>query len=472
MPFLEKKGGLTSDTTVLHNELRQSHSELLQIFELSSIGMAVVSLEGKWIRVNNYLCNILGYTKEELITKKFNDVTHPDDLALGSNKMKEILEGKLERFELEKRYIHKDGHIIHVLLNSALVRNLDGSPKYLISQTKDITAIKQSLEALSLSEEKFRLVFEKAPIGISHFDNESNITMVNQTLANTLGSDKSKIIGVNARKSIQNIKQKEALETALSGEIGHFEGEYTSTLGGRTSFLKALYAPMFGNRNSVIGAIGIVEDITESKLQEKKLISSLHEKELLLKEVYHRVKNNLQIIISLINIQISESKNEAFIEDLKETQSRLYAMSKVHEVLCKSGDFVSISFTTYINNLIGNFDYPHVEYQLNIEKEVHLNVGQTNSLGIIINELITNSVKHNLGRDILISMSFEVNNTGNAKLNYADNGIGLTKKQSTFSDSLGMNLINILIEEQLEGKITLIDEKGFHVLIEFPLAKK
>ena len=471
MPFLEKKGGLTSDTDVLHNELRQSHSELLQIFEESHIGMAVVSLDGKWIRVTRHLCSIFGYTKEELISKKFNDVTHPEDLSLGANKMKEIIQGTLESFELEKRYIHKDGHVVHVLLNSSVIKNLDGSPKYLISQTKDVTALKESVLALKLSEEKFRLLFEKAPIGITHFDKDGTITMVNQVLADMLGSCRDKIIGLNTRVNIKNENQRDAFEAALSGKIGSFEGEYTSITGGKTSYLKAVYAPLFGLGNSVVGGIGITENITAEKSQENKLITSLHEKELLLKEVYHRVKNNLQIIISLINIQINESTDTDYIEKLRETTSRLFAMSKVHEVLCRSGNFISISFATYIKELISNFSYPEVKYDINIEKELNLTIDQTNTLGIIINELITNSVKHNIGQEIVISIRFELPDSELAQLNYSDNGVGLSKKQSTFSDSLGMNLIHVLIEDQLEGKITILDKKGFSVLIEFPIPK-
>lgn len=466
MPFLSTKK--KSETAVpLVQQLEQSHAELMQIFEESSIGMAIVSLDGKWIKVNQYLCDLLGYSKEELVTKKFNDITHPDDLHIGSDMLKKVMNGEIQKFEIEKRYVKKNGNIIHVLINSSIIKNLDGSPKYLISQTKDVTHLIMSMDALSLSEEKFRLVFENAPVGITHFDREGNITMVNQVLADILGSSVEKITRLNTRKNVKDNKQKAAFEAALNGKMGHFEGSYTSVTGGKTAYLKAIYAPLFDSSKSVIGGIAITEDISDEKAQEKKLIASIHEKELLLQEVYHRVKNNLQTIISLINIQMSESLNPEFTEGLRETKSRLYAMSKVHEVLCRTGNFVSISLSDYVRNLSNNFDYPHVRYQIKIDQDVSLTVDQTNTLGIIINELVTNSVKHNIGQDLIIRLVFSLNEQNVLSFHYSDDGIGMGQSVSKFSSSLGMNLVKLLIEDQLGGKLNYLKEKGFHLQVEF-----
>ena len=466
MPFLspQEKSVRHSD---LATRLEQSHAELLQIFEESFTGMAIVGLDGTWIKVNQCLCDILGYDKDELLSKKFNDITHPEDLTIGSEKIRQVLDGEIQKFEIKKRYLHKSGRVVHVLINSSLIKHLDGSPKYLISQTKDISQMVESMDHLTLSEEKFRLLFENAPIGITHFDKDGNITMVNQVLANILGSSVDKITKINTRKDVSNKNQKSAFEAALKGKVGYFEGKYTSVTGGKTSYLKAIYAPLFDQTNNVTGGIGITEDITDIKRQEKKLISTIHEKELLLQEVYHRVKNNLQTIISLINIQMNESNNKEFTEGLRETKSRLYAMSKVHEVLCRTGNFVSISLSDYIRNLSNNFDYPQVSYHIKQEQEISLTVDQTNTLGIIINELVTNSVKHNMGHELNIHLSFDMNEQSILKFNYSDDGIGMGNSVSTFSSSLGMNLVKLLIEEQLGGKLTYLKDKGFHLLIEF-----
>lgn len=467
MPLFLDKTDLPEDPNSLYDELLQSRNELFQIFETSFIGMAIVSLDGKWIRVNKYLCDLLGYSQTELVARSFNDVTHSDDKSLGLNKIAETLAGKINSFEIEKRYIHKDGSIIHVLVNSSVIKHLDGKPKYFVSQTKDITGIKNSMSALRLSEERFRLVFERAPIGLTHFDAAGNIIMVNKVLEDILGSTAEKITKINTRKDIHDPLQKHAFEEALSGRVGHFEGEYTSLTGNKTSFLKATYAPLFDLEGRVKGGIAITDDITLDKVQESKLINSLHEKELLLKEVYHRVKNNLQTIISLLNIQINESRNEEFIENIKETKNRLFAMSKVHEVLCTSDNFVSISLQHYLKNLVSNFEYPNITCNVKMNKDVSLNVDQTNSLGIIINELITNSTKHNPEKGLVITMAFDVAENNEMVFNYSDNGKGMSPSKTIFSDSLGMNLVTMLVENQLDGKLSFVQDKGFHLLIEF-----
>lgn len=336
---------------------------------------------------------------------------------------------------------------------------------------KDISGLKNSMDDLRLSEEKFRLVFERAPIGITHFDAEGNISMVNKVLEEILGSTAEKITKINTRKDLKNQGQIQAFEEALSGRIGHFEGEYLSLTGNKTSYLKATYAPLYDIEGKVNGGIAITQDITADKLQESKLVSSLQEKELLLREVYHRVKNNLQTIISLLNIQVNESTNQEFIESIKETKNRLFAMAKVHEVLCKSDNFVSISLQEYLRNVISNFDYSNITYNIKMNKDVSLNVDQTNALGIVINELITNSIKHNLEKELLISLDFESKANNEMLFNYSDNGSGLSPSKTIFSDSLGMNLVTMLVENQLDGKITFVKNKGFHILIEFIMLK-
>lgn len=462
---------MPEDSKALYQELLQSRNELLQIFEASFIGMAILSLDGKWIRVNKYLCNMLGYSQSELVARSFNDVTYPEDKSLGLTKIDEMLSGKIDSFEIQKRYVHRDGRVIHCLLNSSILKHLDGRPKYLVSQMKDITGLKNSMDDLRLSEEKFRLVIERAPIGIAYFDAEGNISMVNKVLEEILGSTAEKITKINSRTDIKNQEQRRAFEEALSGRIGHFEGEYVSLTGNKTSYLKATYAPLYDIEGKVKGGIAITEDITTDKLQESKLVSSLQEKELLLKEVYHRVKNNLQTIISLLNIQVNESTNEEFIQSIKETKNRLFAMAKVHEVLCKSDNFVSISLQEYLRNVISNFDYSNITYDIKMNKDVSLNVDQTNALGIVINELITNSIKHNSEMELLISLNFETTANNEMLFNYFDNGRGLSPSKTIFSDSIGMNLVTMLVENQLDGKISFVQNKGFHILIEFLMLK-
>jgi PAS domain S-box-containing protein len=137
--------------------LKESEERFGAIFEYSAIGMALVSLEGKWLRVNPAICRIVGYSAEELLQTDFQSITHPDDLAIDLEHVREMIEGVRPSYHLEKRYFHKAGHTIWVLLSVSLVRDGRGIPLYFISQTQDITErrrLEQSLTEIMSTEQR------------------------------------------------------------------------------------------------------------------------------------------------------------------------------------------------------------------------------------------------------------------------------------------------------------------------------
>jgi PAS domain S-box-containing protein len=118
-------------------------------FEFAAIGMAIVSPEGKWLRVNRSLSAITGYTSKELLERTFQDITHPDDLDLDLANAEKMLAGTINTYQMEKRYFHKKGDIVWVLLSVSLVRNKSGEPLFFISQIQDISRQKKSEHQLA-----------------------------------------------------------------------------------------------------------------------------------------------------------------------------------------------------------------------------------------------------------------------------------------------------------------------------------
>src|SRR3984893_1202799 len=118
-------------------------------FEFAAIGMALVSPEGKWLRVNRSVCEITGYGEAELLARTFQDITHPDDLDLDLANVRKMLAGENDTYQMEKRYFHKNGAIVWVLLSVSLVRDEDAQPRFFISQIQDITGRKESERQLS-----------------------------------------------------------------------------------------------------------------------------------------------------------------------------------------------------------------------------------------------------------------------------------------------------------------------------------
>ena len=119
-------------------------SELFEsAFKFASIGMALVSPEGRWLKVNHAVTNLLGYSEDELLTIDFLQVTHPEDLNADLDLVNDLLSGRCETYQLEKRYIHKDGHVVYAFLSVSLIRNPDGTPRFFISQIQNITELKK-----------------------------------------------------------------------------------------------------------------------------------------------------------------------------------------------------------------------------------------------------------------------------------------------------------------------------------------
>jgi PAS domain S-box-containing protein len=129
-------------------ELQRSEERFKGAFENSTIGMAMVSPEGKWLKVNRQLIDCLGYSAEELNGKTFQDITHPDDLQADLDLVAQVLAGEIQNYQMEKRFFHKNGDIIWVLLSVSLVRNNDGVPLHFVSHVQDITDKKQKEEQI------------------------------------------------------------------------------------------------------------------------------------------------------------------------------------------------------------------------------------------------------------------------------------------------------------------------------------
>lgn len=158
--------------------LRESEERFSGAFEYASIGMALVAPNGALLRVNWALCWLLGYSETELLKKTFQDITHPDDLQDDLERIQQLLVGEIDSYQMEKRYFHKQGHVVWGLLNVSLVEDNQGKPQYFISQIQDITERKKVETALIESSTQFRTLFEASPDAIVLIDPNQNWSIV------------------------------------------------------------------------------------------------------------------------------------------------------------------------------------------------------------------------------------------------------------------------------------------------------
>ncbi len=155
-------------------QLNARKEQMRHTFDHAPIGMALVSLEGKWLRVNPALCEIVGLSAAELLATDFQTITHPDDLEADLTQLRQCIAGQISTYQMEKRYFHRDGHLVHVLLNVSLVRDDRGQALHFVSQIQDITARKESLAELNRVTERLQLATAAAGVGIWDLDVRRN----------------------------------------------------------------------------------------------------------------------------------------------------------------------------------------------------------------------------------------------------------------------------------------------------------
>jgi len=171
-------------------------------FEQAAVGMAHVSPNGRWLRVNERLCAIVGYSAEELAEKTFQEISYPVDLDTDLQATHQLLKGEIQTYSLHKRYIHKRGHLIWVNLTVSLVRKAKGLPDYFVAVVEDITQLKLAEQALRQSEERYRRVVEDQTDLICRFDPELNLTFINRPHSVLFGKAPEQMIGYNILHAI------------------------------------------------------------------------------------------------------------------------------------------------------------------------------------------------------------------------------------------------------------------------------
>jgi two-component sensor histidine kinase len=197
---------------------------------------------------------------------------------------------------------------------------------------------------------------------------------------------------------------------------------------------------------------------------------TVKEKDHLLREIHHRVKNNMQIISSLLNLQSENIKDERFLNLIKDSRNRINAMAFIHEMLYSTADFKYTNFNSYVQKLARSLMASYsetavnVQFNIQIDKTLRFDVDKMIPLGLILNEAITNSFKYAfISKDTkqkVINISLEVSPEQKYQLFIGDNGVGLPKKFEMKKDAnLGMQLI-LLLSEQIDGKIELLKSKG------------
>ncbi len=248
---------------------RENAERFTNAFEYASIGMALISIEGGWLKVNQTVCDLLGYTKSELMHLTFQQITHPDDLAQDLDYVHMLLDGKIKSYGLEKRYFTKSGKTVWAHLSVSLVRNQKGEPLYFISQIEDISDRKRMEEELRKNEQRLLMATTSAQLGVWDFDLEANRLEWNDQMYALYGVKredfqpsfegwKKSLHPDDMSRSIQDF------QASLSGE--KFNSEFRVVWpNGTIRNIKAMAGLVRNAQGVATRVTGINQDITEDK---------------------------------------------------------------------------------------------------------------------------------------------------------------------------------------------------------------
>lgn len=459
--------------------LRQSELRFRSALEHAPIGMAIVSLEGRWIAANNAACEMLGYTRDELTSLTFQDVTHPDDLALDLGYAARLLHGEIRSYQIEKRYIRKDGRIVPALLTGTVVRDDAGNSIHFIAQMLDISERKRSEEELKILTNRLALATRAGGIAVWDWNMLTGVSTWDERMHELYGCTPDSGGYEVWRQRIHPddvVRAERDVATALESR-GDYSSEFRIVRpDGEIRIIHSDAIISRGSDGKPIRMTGVNIDVTQNRRREEAINTALKEKEMLLKELYHRVKNNLQMISSMFNLQVRRLSNEAARVALMEAANRVRAMALVHEKLYQSGNLSSIALDTYVQELcaqlgqLGFSEQKRIHIRVDVQ-QLQIGLETAIPLGLVLNELISNCLKHAFPdrRTGWIDVQIRLNAQGLIHLTVADNGTGLPAGFDTGSSgNLGLQLVTAL-SQQLHGVFTLENRNGAYASLVFPL---
>jgi PAS domain S-box-containing protein len=424
----------------------------------------------KAILWNKRFQEVSGYTDEEIASLKApGSYYSPEDLERAAAAIGEVLSKGQSKVEIS--LICKNGKRIPTEYLASVIKDEEGNPEYIISIGRDITERKAAEEELSKSENELSSIYDAITDFMTVISTDYRIARVNRIVEKQYGKD---LVGkvcyevYQGRKEIcPNCPTRKAIETKKSAFSFQPATEVSPPVD--------IYAfPILNMEGDVIAVVEHGKDITERKKSEMKLEHTLHEKEILLKEIHHRVKNNLVVLYGLISLQEAELSGKESVNDvLNSAKQRIHAMGKVHKMLYESKSLSEINFSKYISSMVNDigkvWDIPGKNIDISLDLEaVKLSIESAVPCGLIINELLMNAFKHSFQdrKSGHIVISFRRKEDIN-ELQISDDGVGMPEENlSGEINTLGLKLITMLIK-QLKGKITYKRENGSNFRIVF-----
>ena len=452
------------------------------LIEASTDPMVTIAEDGKITDLNASTEKITGCNRTVMVGTDFSEYfTNPQKAREGYQKA--FSEGSVMNYLLDIR--HKDGSITPVLYNATVFRDESGKVRGVFAAARDITEQMKAQAAVRESEETIRLLLESTSEAIYGIDLELNCTFINPACVRMLGyTQTDELLKTNMHNKIHHsfadgtpMPREQCLffQAYQRGESAHSDHEVFWRKDG-TFFPAEVWSHPVKKDGVMVGHVVTFVDVTERKKMENEIKASLGEKEMLLKEIHHRVKNNMQVISSLLQLQSQSQKDEGTKMLFKEAMSRIKSIALVHEQLYRSDNLSQIEYGGYLRKMFSplfeSYKADARRIAMVIEADnVMVTIEKAVPCSLIVNEMMSNSLKYAFPGErkgeIRIRFSLDKSKE-NYVLDYSDNGIGLPEGfVPGKTGSLGTTLINGLTK-QLKGTLAMVPGLGVHYVITFP----
>lgn len=449
--------------------LRASEDKFSKAFRISPDAINISRLsDGVFLEANEGFARLTGYAAEEVIGKSSFDIHMWADES-DRDKLIAALQQQGFANNLEAHFRLRDGSI-RVGLMSARLIEVGGEP-CILSMTRDLTERVLAEREIIMLAQSLRSVGES----VSITDMNDRLLFVNRAFVELYGYAENELIGHTIDIVRSPHDHKEMVEKILPSSLtGGWQGEVINRKKDGTEFPVFLSTSLVRDKQGEpLALIGVARDITEARKVRDQINASLKEKEILLKEIHHRVKNNLQVISSLLNLQLASVRDPYDVALFQESQNRIRSMAIIHEKLYQSDDLSHVDFGSYIgtltSSLFRSYDVSDIGFQIDVES-IRLSIDAAIPCGLILNELVSNALKHAFpdGRRGYVSIAMHREEGHFCRLVVADDGIGFPAGiDFRKTPSLGLELVNTLVN-QLNGSIELTSGNGSKFTIRFP----
>jgi PAS domain S-box-containing protein len=417
-----------------------------------------LDLKSDEIVYNNNIHNMFGYKIKEVKSASswWRNKIHIEDLPMIQQTLDNVINDGTERFQMEYRFMDAQGDYKYISDRAFIIKDENDNAIRIIGAMQDITHEVEEEQQLKLLESVVTNTSESVVVlnaEPGEFGRE--IIYVNQAFTEHTGYEEEEVLGktlhfLNGPKTDEMVRAelREAMDKYQPIEVEFINYKKD----GNTFWINTSMVPVQNKRGDYTHWVAIGRDITVQKGTEEEIKSSLHEKETLLAEIHHRVKNNLAVVSGMMQLQAFESENTDLKNKLYDSVVRIKTMATVHELLYQSNSFSQLEFSDTLTKLAKNISetlQPDNQISLKIHCEsLKLNINQAIPASLIVNEVLTNAYKHAFRDSKKGEIDFHLAETNGAiKIRIKDNGIGFPDEDLKNSGSLGMHLINVLTDQ-------------------------